>query len=359
VLQRCAPAQKRLVASCGMMASLPHAQLPVEGVVGLLPPRAGHRHPGGFASRRPAHLLDRQPVPYALAMGRSRPGGHVVGKAPPPWAQRTPPHALPLPRPGPQGVALGAQARPRQERPQARAGAVEASHQDAPDPLRGLRLAGGMVARLIRLGQGRRPGVLGVAPMPKPTATDARGQRPLGGKTMAGLVIGQARDRQRPPTPAPPAPFPLRTQRTDEARERHGGERGEPGAPRHTAPPMRRPEGGAGPFRGPPALAEEAVGQDGDRRFAPRTLDPPDGHPTQADAPIMGVARQASATGRPGCARQAKGPNEGEDPREKRLAICQPADGGGCVSKIAGDGAVCSCRFGRCAQVSPLCHQVS
>jgi hypothetical protein len=109
------------------------------------------------------------------------------------------------------------------------------------------------------------------------------------------------------------------------------------------------------------AIVEDEVRQNGEHRFAPRTLDTPDGHPTQADAHIMGVARQASAsaTGRPVFELQADGQNEGEDTLEKRLTVFHQAEVGSLVSKIDGDGAVFSRRFGRCAHVSPLCHQVS
>ena len=44
---------------------------------------------------------------------------------------------------------------------------------------------------------------------------------------------------------------------------------------------------------------------------------------------------------------------------DKRLANLNQAEVGGFVSKIDSDGAVFLSRFGRCAHVSPLCHQVS
>jgi hypothetical protein len=90
-------------------------------------------------------------------------------------------------------------------------------------------------------------------------------------------------------------------------------------------------------------------------RFAPRTLDPPDGHPTQAHTHIMGVARQAPAPSTGGLMLQleAEGQKEGEDALEKRLAIAQQVEVGGFVSKIDSDGAVVSCRFGCCTHMSP------
>jgi hypothetical protein len=197
--------------------------------------------------------------------------------------------------------------------------------------------------------------------MPEHTATDNRGQVHFVGETMAVLLIGQARDRQREPTPGQHGHHTLLTQRTDEARERHGGDMVDHGAPLHTEPTMRRQSGVAGHLRAPLAIAEDDVGQDGEPGFAPRTLDTPDGHPTQTDAHLMGVACQASTsvTGRPVCELQANRENAGEDTLEKRLTVFHQAEGGGFVSKIDGDGAVGSCRFGRCAHVSPPGHQGS
>jgi hypothetical protein len=56
---------------------------------------------------------------------------------------------------------------------------------------------------------------------------------------------------------------------------------------------------------------------------------------------------------------KAKGQEKSEDELDKRLAVFDHAEVGGFVSKIDGDGAVFSRRFGRCAHVSPLCHPVS
>src|SRR5215471_13690185 len=95
--------------------------------------------------------------------------------------------------------------------------------------------------------------------------------------------------------------------------------------------------------------------QDGEDRLAPRTLNAPDGHPTQAYTHIMGVTRQAPApiTGGLMLQLEAEGQKEGEDALEKRLAIAQQVEVGSFVSKIDSDGAVVSCRFGCCAHVSP------
>jgi hypothetical protein len=109
------------------------------------------------------------------------------------------------------------------------------------------------------------------------------------------------------------------------------------------------------------AVPQDEVRQDREHRFACGALDTPDGETTQPDADIMGVARQAppAATGRLVLELKAKRQNEGEDTLEKRLPIAKELKVRRFVSKIHGDGAVVSRRFGRCAQVSPLCYQVS
>jgi hypothetical protein len=99
----CEPSQKRLLAAFGMMESLHHEQLPVVGVVGLIQQRAGHWHPGVCEHRIPASFLVLKPLAYVLTIGCSSRGGHVVGKATQPLAQRKHPQALPLPRPVQQG----------------------------------------------------------------------------------------------------------------------------------------------------------------------------------------------------------------------------------------------------------------
>jgi hypothetical protein len=56
---------------------------------------------------------------------------------------------------------------------------------------------------------------------------------------------------------------------------------------------------------------------------------------------------------------EAEGQEESEHTLNKRLTVGNQAEVRGFVSKIDRDGAVFSRRFGRCAHVSPLCHQVS
>jgi hypothetical protein len=101
--------------------------------------------------------------------------------------------------------------------------------------------------------------------------------------------------------------------------------------------------------------------QDSEHGFAPRTLEPPDGDPTQADTNIMGVARQAptAATGRLVLELKAKGQEKGEDTFDKRLAVAKELKIGRLVMKINGDSPVFAGRFGRCAYVLPPGHQVS
>jgi hypothetical protein len=101
--------------------------------------------------------------------------------------------------------------------------------------------------------------------------------------------------------------------------------------------------------------------EDREHGFAPCTLDAPDGETVQSDTDVMRVAGEtpAPATGRRVCELKAKGQEKSEDELEKRLAVFQQAEVRRFVSKIDSDGAVCSRRFGRCAHVSPLCHQVS
>ena len=102
------------------------------------------------------------------------------------------------------------------------------------------------------------------------------------------------------------------------------------------------------------------MGEDGEYRLAGGALDAPDGETTQTDPRVMGVAGQtpAARTGRLVGELKAQGKDEGEDKLDKRLAIADQLEVGGWVLEIDSDGAVFSYRFGRCAPVLPLCHQV-
>src|SRR4029450_3491327 len=62
VVQVCEPREKRLLTAPGMMEALHHEQFPVDGIVGLIEQRTGHRHlrvgedhiPNGFLLVKPA-----------------------------------------------------------------------------------------------------------------------------------------------------------------------------------------------------------------------------------------------------------------------------------------------------------------
>src|SRR5262244_4014513 len=101
--------------------------------------------------------------------------------------------------------------------------------------------------------------------------------------------------------------------------------------------------------------------QDCEDDFAPRTLHPPDGDSPQTHADIMRVACETPAPAAGGLVLElkAKGQEKSENELDKRLAVFNQAEVGGFVSKINGNGAVFSRRYGRCAHVSPLWHQVS
>src|SRR5262245_25174351 len=101
--------------------------------------------------------------------------------------------------------------------------------------------------------------------------------------------------------------------------------------------------------------------QDREYGFAPRTLHPPDDDSPETNTDIMRVTGETPAPAAVGLVLQlkAKGQEKREHELDKCLAIFNQAEVGGFVSKIDGDGAVFSRRFGRCAHVSPLCPQVS
>ena len=101
--------------------------------------------------------------------------------------------------------------------------------------------------------------------------------------------------------------------------------------------------------------------EDGEHGFASRTLETPDGDPTEADTGIMGMACQAPAapTGRLVCELKAEGEKKGEDTFNKGLAVAKQLNVGRFVSKIDSDGAVFASLFGCCAHVSLPGYQVS
>src|SRR5437867_1316650 len=101
--------------------------------------------------------------------------------------------------------------------------------------------------------------------------------------------------------------------------------------------------------------------EDGAHGFAPRTLETPDGDPTEAASDVMGGACQAPAapTGRLVCALQAEGQEQGEDTCNTGLAVAQQLNGGRVVPKIDSDGAVVAGPFGCWAHGPPPGPQVS
>src|SRR5512132_318299 len=98
VIQVREPRQKRLLASTWMVKPLHREEFPLEGVVGLIQPRAGHRHLRVFKHRIPARLLVLEPASYALSVGHPCALCHVIGKVAEPLTQRKYPQALPLAR---------------------------------------------------------------------------------------------------------------------------------------------------------------------------------------------------------------------------------------------------------------------
>ena len=103
------------------------------------------------------------------------------------------------------------------------------------------------------------------------------------------------------------------------------------------------------------AIAQDEVRQDGEHGFARRTLDAPDGDPTQADTDIMRVARQApaAATGRLMFELKAKGQEKGEHELDKRLAVAKQLKVGRFILEIDGDGPVCR---GSVWPLLSMCH---
>ena len=66
-----------------------------------------------------------------------------------------------------------------------------------------------------------------------------------------------------------------------------------------TEAPVCGQESLTGHLRSHRAITQDEVRQDREHRFASRTLETPDGDPTQADAHIMGVARQQPSSQHP------------------------------------------------------------
>ena len=147
----------------------------------LVQERAGHRHLGVCKDRIPPCFLVAAPLPYALAVGRPRRGGHVIDKAAQSLAQCKHPQAFALSRPVQQRVEpraecladrrrngheflrelidrvaeAVAETRPRKQRAHTAGRAGKAIGEDASDPIRRLLLGGRTLKLLIRLGKRR------------------------------------------------------------------------------------------------------------------------------------------------------------------------------------------------------------
>ena len=106
VVQMYQPSQKRLLVPFGVMAAFHREQLPLDGVMGLIQQRAGHGHLRVCEHRIPACLLVLKPASHALAVGRPRRGGPVVGEVASPLSQCQHPQALALACPVQQGMEL-------------------------------------------------------------------------------------------------------------------------------------------------------------------------------------------------------------------------------------------------------------
>src|SRR5919108_493654 len=336
----------------------------------LLEEGAGHGHLGVCEARIPARLLLLHPAPDALAIGPPSRRGDVVATMASSLAERKHPPALALAGAGQQGVELGAQgladrgrdghalagqlvervaetvaqACTRAQLPHTTRRAVKAIGQDAADAIQRLLLARRLVKLAVRLGKRRRTGGLGVAQVPEDTPTDHRGHIDLARETAAVLLIRQDIRGPGEPTPRQARPQTVVAERTDQAIERQRREVIEHRTPLQAQSAMGRHQGSAGDLRAHLAVAQDERRQDRDHGFACRALEPPDGEPTQTDAHLMRVARQAppSATGRLVLELKAKRQPEGEDTLEQGLAITEQLKVGRFVLEIKGDSAVCA-----------------
>src|SRR5215831_8110872 len=92
-----------------------------------------------------------------------------------------------------------------------------------------------------------------------------------------------------------------------------------------TEAPMGSQERITGNLRAHAAIAQDKVRQDREDRFTRRTLESPDGEPTQPDTHIMGVAGQAPAatTARVMGELKTQGQEESHNEFDKRLAVAK------------------------------------
>jgi hypothetical protein len=320
-------------APLGMMEPCHHAQLPVDGLGGLIQPRAGHWPTGVVEDRLPARFLGPDPVPYALAVDRpsrvhdvirhvaqvlaERQHASAVARASPVQEPR-PPRAARLADRGRDGCPLPgklvdrlaaamAQGRRRKARAQALEGAFKPSRAEAADPIGGLWMGRGAVKRAIGRGQGRRPRLLGVAQRPEHAAPDTRREGHVVGQTMAGLFISQDRRRQGQTPPGPHRDETLLAAGADETRDGHGGDMAADRAPFQTEPSRPREQGGVDGVSTHGAIAQDQGGEDREHCATRGTLAAPARPPMQTDTAIMRVARHTGRRRRGDDARGGRG----------------------------------------------------
>jgi hypothetical protein len=94
VVQMGESSQKRLLPPVRMMEALHHEQLPLHGVMRLIPQGAGDGHLRVCEHRIPAGFLLVKPAPHPLAIGRLRCVGDVIDTVTSPLAERK--HAQPF-----------------------------------------------------------------------------------------------------------------------------------------------------------------------------------------------------------------------------------------------------------------------
>jgi hypothetical protein len=175
------------------------------------------------------------------------------------------------------------------------------------------------------------------------------------------LLISEAIDGQRQPTPGQPRDQTLAAKRTDQAIEGHGGEMVDDCAQFQTEPAMCREQGLAGRLRSHRARAQDAMRQDGKHRTTRGALETPDGDSPYTDAHGMRVARQAPAavTGRFVPELKAQGEEKREHPFAKGFAVVTQLEVGRFIAEVGGDGTVVPRPFSCFPQVLPPDHQVS
>jgi hypothetical protein len=82
------PCEKRLLAAPGMVAALPHEELPLDGVMGSIQQGAGGWHTRVFQHRIPAGFLVLEPAPDACPVDRPSRARDVARQVAEPLAQR-------------------------------------------------------------------------------------------------------------------------------------------------------------------------------------------------------------------------------------------------------------------------------